>query len=214
MVVVILISATFRFSTSHTTDEYTYEEVHPFSQEKYSNEWCLDKLLCEYTISAGVLASPQTSFGVGLSCIHFSPTDGCVQQTSGVEKWMRDKPTPKDVCGEATGVQKPTEALWGHLVISFLFFTFSFLFLTFCFLLRHFAFRLRFSFLFFTFPFSLLTFWFSLRYDTFRFFYFFTFPFLFLSLFYSYQEPMFLPIYFVLLFLQLMGSCFRRNPLP
>ena len=84
MVAVILISAAFRFSTSHTTDEYTYEEVHPFSQEKYSNEWCLagvlclDKLLCEYTISAGVLASPQTSFGVGLSLIHFSPTDGCV----------------------------------------------------------------------------------------------------------------------------------------
>ena len=138
MVAVILISAAFRFSTSHTTDEYTYEEVHPFSQEKYSKlrKWCLDKLLCEYTISAGV--------------------------------------------------QKPTEALWGHLMISFLFFTFSFLFLTFCFLLRHFAFRLRFSFLFFTFPFSLLTFWFSLRYDAFRFFYFFTFPFLFLSLFYSY----------------------------
>ena len=138
MVAVILISAAFRFSTSHTTDEYTYEEVHPFSQEKYSKlrKWCLDKLLCEYTISAGV--------------------------------------------------QKPTEALWEHSVISFLFFTFSFLFLTFCFLLRHFAFRLRFSFLFVTFPFSLLTFWFSLRYDAFRFFYFFTFPFLFLSLFYSY----------------------------
>ena len=138
MVAVILISAAFRFSTSHTTDEYTYEEVHPFSQEKYSKlrKWCLDKLLCEYTISAGV--------------------------------------------------QKPMEALWGHLVISFLLFTFSFLFLTFCFLLRHFAFRLRFSFLFFTFPFSLLTFWFSLCYDAFRFFYFFTFPFLFLSLFYSY----------------------------
>ena len=36
MVAVILISAAFRFFTSHTTDEYTYEEVHPFSQEKYS----------------------------------------------------------------------------------------------------------------------------------------------------------------------------------
>ena len=160
MVAVILISAAFRFSTSHTTDEYTYEEVHPFSQEKYFKlrKWCLDKLLCEYTISAGA--------------------------------------------------QKPTEALWGHLLISFLFFTFSFLFLTFCFLLRHFAFRLRFSFLFFTFPFSLLTFWFSLRYDAFRFFLFFYF-----SLFIS-KPFLFLPIYFVLLFLQLMGSCFRRNPLP
>ena len=104
MVAVILISAAFRFSTSHTTEEYTYEEVPPFSQEKYSKlrKWCLDKLLCEYTISAGV--------------------------------------------------QKPTEALWGHLVISFLFFTFSFLFLTFCFLLRHFAFRLRFFVFIFYFP--------------------------------------------------------------
>ena len=56
MVAVILISAAFRFSSSHTTDEYTYEEVHPFSQEKYSKlrKWCLDKRLYEYTISAGV----------------------------------------------------------------------------------------------------------------------------------------------------------------
>ena len=37
------------------------------------------------------VASPQTSFGVRLSRIHFSPTD----------KRLRDKRTPKDVCGEA-----------------------------------------------------------------------------------------------------------------
>ena len=37
------------------------------------------------------LASPQTSFGVRSSRIHFSPT-----------KWMRDERTPKDVCGEVT----------------------------------------------------------------------------------------------------------------
>ena len=84
--------------------------------------------------------------------------------------------------------KRSTEAQGGHLVISFLFFTFPFLFLTLCFSLRHFAFRLRFSFLSFTFPFSFLTFWFSLRYLAFRFF--FTFPFLFLTFW-------FLPIYFV-----------------
>ena len=38
------------------------------------------------------VASPQTSFGVRLSRIHFSPVG---------EKWMRDKQTTKDVCGEA-----------------------------------------------------------------------------------------------------------------
>lgn len=36
MVSVILMSAAFRFSTSHATDEHAYEAVHPFSQEKYS----------------------------------------------------------------------------------------------------------------------------------------------------------------------------------
>ena len=36
------------------------------------------------------VASPQTSFGVRLSRIQFVG-----------EKWMRDKRTPKDVCGEA-----------------------------------------------------------------------------------------------------------------
>ena len=40
--------------------------------------------------SPSLLASPQTSFGVRLSRIH---------------KWMRDKRTPKDVCGEATSLQ-------------------------------------------------------------------------------------------------------------
>ena len=43
------------------------------------------------------LASPQMSFGVRLSRIHFSPTEE--------EKWGRnecDKRTPKDVCREAT----------------------------------------------------------------------------------------------------------------
>ena len=42
----------------------------------------------------------------------------------------------------------------GHIVISFLFFTFPFLFFTFWFSLRHLAFRLRIRLLFFTFPFS------------------------------------------------------------
>ena len=37
---------------------------------------------------ATILASPQTSFGVRLSRMG--------------EKWMRDKRTPKDVCGEAS----------------------------------------------------------------------------------------------------------------
>ena len=39
------------------------------------------------TSEVNKVASPQTSFGVRLSRIHFSPT--------------RDKRTPKDVCGEA-----------------------------------------------------------------------------------------------------------------
>ena len=39
------------------------------------------------------VASPQTSFGVFLSRIHFSPVG---------EEWMRDKRTPKDVFGEAS----------------------------------------------------------------------------------------------------------------
>ena len=38
------------------------------------------------------VASPQTSFGVRSSRIHFSVG----------EKWMRAEGTPKDVCGEAT----------------------------------------------------------------------------------------------------------------
>ena len=46
------------------------------------------------TVLTGLrIASPQTSFGVRLSRIHFSPTVG--------EKWMGDKLTPKDICGEA-----------------------------------------------------------------------------------------------------------------
>ena len=40
------------------------------------------------------LASPQTSFGVRSSRIHFSPA-------SVGKKWMRDERTSKDVCGEA-----------------------------------------------------------------------------------------------------------------
>ena len=45
-----------------------------------------------YTWFGFLLASPKTSFGVCLSPIHFSSVG---------EKWMRDKWTPKDVCGEA-----------------------------------------------------------------------------------------------------------------
>ena len=44
------------------------------------------------------LASPQTSFGVRLSRVHFSFFLG--------EKWMRDEQTPKDVCGEASEYHK------------------------------------------------------------------------------------------------------------
>ena len=40
------------------------------------------------------LVSPQTSFEVRSSRIHFSPT-------SVGKKWMRDERTSKDVCGEA-----------------------------------------------------------------------------------------------------------------
>ena len=43
-------------------------------------------------VACVAVASPQTSFGVCLSRIHFSVG----------EKWMRDKQTPKDVCGEAS----------------------------------------------------------------------------------------------------------------
>ena len=46
------------------------------------------------------LASPQTSFGVRLSRIHFSPTGYNISPVG--EKWMRDKRTPKDVGGEAS----------------------------------------------------------------------------------------------------------------
>ena len=46
-----------------------------------------------------------------------------------------------------------TEAEGGHIVISFLFFTFPFSFLTFWFSLRHLAFRLRIRFLFLLFSF-------------------------------------------------------------
>ena len=54
MVAVILMSATFRFTTAHTTDEHAYEALHPFSLEKYYKlrKSCIEKLLCEYTISA------------------------------------------------------------------------------------------------------------------------------------------------------------------
>ena len=48
-----------------------------------------DHLVTVYEQTTSALASPQTSFGVRLSRIHFSPR-------------MRDKRTPKDVCGEAT----------------------------------------------------------------------------------------------------------------
>ena len=50
--------------------------------------------------SPSQIASPQTSFGVRLSRIHLSVG----------EKWMRDKRTPKDVCGEATS--QITAAFW------------------------------------------------------------------------------------------------------
>ena len=47
----------------------------------------LKKKIRELEVCFSTLASPQTSFGVRLSRIHFL--------------WMRDKRTPKDVCGEA-----------------------------------------------------------------------------------------------------------------
>ena len=53
-------------------------------------------LTLHINLSDGYIASPQTSFGVRLSRIHFSPTDVG-------ERWMRDKRTLKDVCGEANG---------------------------------------------------------------------------------------------------------------
>ena len=48
--------------------------------------WCSPG---NFNFSRWPIASAQTSFGVRLSRIHFSP------------KWMRDERTPKDVCGEA-----------------------------------------------------------------------------------------------------------------
>ena len=47
--------------------------------------------------AVSTIASLQTSFGVRLSRIHFSPTD----IWSMGEKWIRHKWTPKDICGEA-----------------------------------------------------------------------------------------------------------------
>ena len=44
------------------------------------------------TVLGPEIASPQTSFGVRSSRIHFSLWG---------EKWMRDERSPKDVCGEA-----------------------------------------------------------------------------------------------------------------
>ena len=52
-------------------------------------------------LSCHLVASPQTSFGVRLSRIHFSPTDRR-EEMNEMRKWMRDKRTPKDVCGEAS----------------------------------------------------------------------------------------------------------------
>ena len=166
MVAVILISAAFRFSTSHTTVEYTYEEVHPFSQEKYSKlrKWCLDKLLCEYTISAGAYRSPR-------------------------------KP-----CGYGSPVGTLSDFLF---IFHFFIFVFNFLLFTspFCFSVEIFVFIFYFS----VFAFNVLIFTSLWCHSIFLFFYF--------SLFIS-KSFLFLPLYFVLLFLQLMGSCFRRNPLP
>ena len=51
---------------------------------------CTVFLLQQHTL----LASPQTSFGVHLSRIHFSPTD-----VVRGEKWMRDKRTPRTSAG-------------------------------------------------------------------------------------------------------------------
>ena len=51
------------------------------------------------------VASPQTSFGVRLSRIQFSPTsvgEKWIRDKDVGEKWMRDKRTPKEVCGGAT----------------------------------------------------------------------------------------------------------------
>ena len=57
--------------------------------------WGLTALLCLNRMPAHrLIASPQTSFEVRSSRIHFFPTDAG-------EKWMRDERTPKDVCGEA-----------------------------------------------------------------------------------------------------------------
>ena len=62
-----------------------------------SHRWLRGPLQPLIPISLGLsVASPQTSFGVRFSRIHFSRTE------SVGEKWMRDKRTPKDVCGEAS----------------------------------------------------------------------------------------------------------------
>ena len=56
------------------------------------HQW-ISGFLCRNIVQARcTIASPQTSFGVRWSRIHFSPTE---------EKWMRDERTPEDVCGGA-----------------------------------------------------------------------------------------------------------------
>ena len=68
------------------------------TKAKKTTLWGLSELTMRWPLrkrclnASMFLASPQTSFGVRLSRIHFSVG----------EKWMRDKRTPKDVCGEAT----------------------------------------------------------------------------------------------------------------
>ena len=59
------------------------------------------------------IASPQPSFGVRSSRIHFS-------LTSTGEKWMREERTPKDVCGEASSPRGGVIwiflcPMWGYL---------------------------------------------------------------------------------------------------
>ena len=100
----------------------------------------------------------------------------CIQVYSGVTN-MTSIQENKNV--ETISLVKPTETRGGggHILISFLFFTFWFS-------PRHLAFRLRFRFLFFIFPFSFLTFWFSLCHLAFHFL-FFTFPFPLLTFWFS-----------------------------
>lgn len=67
-------------------------------QQQLSARW--KNWSCNGRISntaVSTIASTQMSFGVRLSCIHFSPTD----IWSMGEKWIRDKWTPKDICVEA-----------------------------------------------------------------------------------------------------------------